>query len=308
MSDTGKSESESFETRSYDEIAAAIKSEESGSSQDATQTPAPGATQVDDTDDVTDVDDTTDESSQSDNTDAEPQTLEEARAIIAKERKERENAQKKLGEQGNELGDIRKEIASLKADKDTKPDTKTEEEIKSFVEVLKEDDAFKGMDDNSKQYLGLMFDRLESRILDRVTKAPEIQTLQQTVSQTQVEKIQAGWVQEAQDLQEAYGKELLEKHGQEISRLMTEAVQSGADPKSLSVKRLFKELAFDDLASGNYKRKTNADAKDELNEAARGKKTRKAPVVTTTRDYSKMSDKDAFSAMLEEDKKKGLVP
>lgn len=291
------------ETRTYAEIAAA---KEAGSTEEGSQSSTPDATE--ETEDVsTDTDETVDTETSQPTTDEEPQTLEEAKALVAKLRKESESAQSLVGKHGQEVGDVRKELAELRAElaaKEKPAEEKTTEEFKSYVELFETDETFKGMNDASKQYLGHAFDLLEKRMMDRVTKAPEIESLRQTVTQTELEKVQNGWVSEATQLQEAYGKELLDKHGPEISRIMTEAVQKGANPKELSVSRIFKELAFDDIAG---KKVDPGTGKGELNKQAKKQPAAKTRQTQTESDYSKLDKKSAWEKMLAEDRKSGLV-
>lgn len=292
------------ETRTYAEIAAA---KESGSTEEGSKSPVPGAT-VETEEVSTDTDETVETETSQQTTDEEPQTLEEAKALLAKLRKESESAQSLVGKHGQEVGDVRKELAELRAElaaKEKPAEESKAEEFNSYVELFEADETFKGMNEASRQYLGHAFDLLEKRLLDRVTKAPEIESLRQTVTQTELEKVQSGWVSEATQLQEAYGKELLDKHGPEISRIMTEAVQKGADPKDLSVSKIFKELAFDDIAG---QRTEPGTGKGELNKQAKKQPAAKTRQSQTETDYSKLDKNTAWEKMLAEDRKRGLVP
>lgn len=294
MTTEQQTESEGFETRTYAEIAKGIETQED-SSETQTKTPEPGATQEEDTDDVETTDETsTDDTSQPED---EPQTLEEARVLLAKARKEAQNAQAALGRQGNELGDIRKEIAELKA---SKPEPKPTREHKSYVDLFNEDEAFKGMNAQSKEYLGKMFDMFEGRILEQIKEAPEISKLRSTVEQQEIGAIQTRWEQEAAGVIDKYGKGLMDKHGPEIAKQVEGMVKRGVHPDDISVTKIFRELAFDDIAAGNFK-KAKPHPKDELNARAGPKKSTKAPATRTKTDYSGMNNKDAFNQMLKED-------
>lgn len=292
---------EAFETRTYDEIARDIEANK-GSSEKQTETPPAGAAEVDEVDsageeETTDDTGSTDDSSQLDT--EEPQTLEEAKALLAKVRKEAANAQSVLGRQGSELGEIRKEIAALRNSKQAE---ETKVEFNSYVELFDKDEAFKGMNGESRKYLGLMFDRLEDRLLKRVGQAPEISKLRSVAEQTEINEVQSKWEGEAKQLLNTYGKELMDKHGPEIARTLEGLVKQGLDPKEISVVKVFRELAFDDIAAGRFKKTdVNATAKDELNKRAGPKKTVRAPAVKASRDYTKLDNKEAFRAMLKED-------
>lgn len=292
---------EAFETRTYDEIARDIEANK-GSSEKRTETPPAGATEVDEVDSAGEevaADDTgsTDDSSQLEA--EEPQTLEEAKALLAKVRKEALNAQSALGRQGSELGDIRKEIAELRS---TKKPEEEKAEFNSYVDLFDKDEAFKGMNGESRKYLGLMFDRLEERLIQRVGQTPEITQLRSAAEQNEINSIQSRWEGEAKQLLDTYGKELMDKHGPEIARTVEGLARKGINPKEISVVKVFRELAFDDIAAGRFKKRDEkADAKDELNRRAGPKKTVRAPAVKASRDYTKLDNKEAFKAMLKED-------
>ena len=279
MTENAQDGSEDFETKTYAEIAALKETGSPAEDQEPSGTEA--------TDDETAAVEPTPTS------DSQPKTLEESQALLEKYRKEAEHAQELVGRQGNELGEIRKEIAEIKSGYKQEPAKESEPE--SYVAVFKREETWKGMDDGSKEYLGHAFDLLEKRLQEKLLKAPEIEHIRQSVTSRELESVQKGWEQEAQELIDTYGQELVNKHGPKIQESMTEAIKSGADPKTISVKRYFRDLAFDDVAVAK-----KPDPKDTLNEAARKKATSRAPATSSKTDYSSMSNKDAFAALLKE--------
>jgi hypothetical protein len=302
------------ETRTYAEIAQALAA---GSTEEQEETPTPGAnadeieTETEEETVSEETTESTESTSQPEN--QEPQTLEEARELLNKFRKERDNAQSKIGSQGNELGDLRKEVAQLRAEMAAKPPEKKpaeEEESKSYSELFKADERFKGMTPESKEYMGRMFDLFEERLLKRVTKAPEIEQIRTTVSSQEMQRTQARWEKEANDLVSVYGKELVEKHGKAVSDGIVAAVNRGMAADEISVTKLFRELAFDDILNHvkQDKGKSDAEVKDELNARAKKRGSRTGAKTVSTLDVSNLSGKEAFQKLLEEDRKRGLVP
>lgn len=296
MSKEKETVSEGLETRTYTEISQDLKT---GSTAED-KTPDAGAgqaedTKVEDTDDVTEPD----QPSKPDE-DTEPQTLEEANALLRKERLERQNAQSKIGTQGNELGDLRKRLAKLEADDAVAKPAETKH--KSYTELFKEDKRFAGMNDQTKEYMGAMFDTFESEVLKKVPSTPEVENLRRATADYETQQIQTRWKGETDELIEAHGKLLIEKYGPDITAEVTKMIEDGVHPSKISVEKVFKQLAFDDpelRAKPHYK--------DGLNERAgkrHSKTSTKTPEVTV--DVSKMSGNAAFRAILEERKKKGL--
>lgn len=291
---------ESTESRSYLEIKTALESGAEGSADDeTTKTPEPtGAEPGNDDESEQDDDQSTEDSLPQFN------TVEEARKYIADKEKEWKEAQTLVGRQGQELGEIRQEIAALKTQgTETKTEESTEEKVESYVERFKNDKTFEGMNEKSREYMGHMFDYLKEDLLKEMRKAPELQQVSSQLNQMQMQEVQKGWTEQGNKLRKTYGKELVEKHTDAVAKIMEQEWSAGRVP---NVETIFNMVASDDIIAHKLKT-TQADTKDQLNKQAGLQQTRKAPPKQTQSDYSGLDKKEAFKKMLEEDKAKGLI-
>lgn len=278
-----------IETRSYLEIKNATQPGDKGSTTQPKKPPVQGATQVPAAKPPV--------TSQPAVKTPEFKTVEEAVEHARKLQKQLDDAQSQIGKQGNEVGELRERLAKVEASTVKQPEEPKIEPPKSYVERFNQIDALKGISEDNKKVLGIMFDALKDDLKQELrTSNPE---LEQRVNELQMNEYKRYWAQEAAQLQSEYPG-VYEKHVPAIEKKMQEQWEAGKVP---SVTEAFKSVAFDDV---RQTAKPEADVKDTLNEEASigGNKSRTDS--PTSVDTKGMSKKDAFKAVLEERKQKGL--
>jgi len=285
---------EGAEERSYTQIKEALESSDDatkGSTTPATQAPAPGATQAPQPAPSQQVVDA-------------PKTLDEAKALLAKQQKQIDDSQSQIGKQSKDVGELRELVANLqgKVEAGVKPPPPEDKANESYVDQFKSMKSLEKVSDDNKQFLGIMFDKLRDDLKGSAGDGSMIQKLQTQVQMLQDQQTKQFWAAEATELATKHGKlykDNVEAITEDMQRQMNEAITP-------SVTETFKRLTFDQALAQTQQPKPKG-AKEQLNaEAALQPNTApqekyEAPVTTKG-----MNSKEKLRAIVADRKAKGL--
>ncbi len=297
MAEEAKGVSEEVvEARSYTQIKESLESSDDakGSTTPATQAPAPGATQAP-------------QPAPSQLAVEEPKTLDEAKALLAKQQKQIDDSQSQIGKQGNEMGSLREMVAKLQGtvDAGVKPAPLDEDANKPYAERFKGMKSLEKVSDDNKEFLGTMFDVLKADILKGSGGGGEqVTRLQEQVQLLQDQQTKQYWAAESTELATKHGK-LFTDNRDAIAEDMERQMKAGQMP---SVTETFKRLTYDQALQQTQQPKPkgpkailNAEASLQPNSTQQER-----PAVPVT--HSGMTSVEKVKAIAADRIKRGLEP
>ncbi|MBK8583437.1 MAG: hypothetical protein IPL86_16975 [Flavobacteriales bacterium] len=237
----------------YLDLAAQNKS----GSEVANQTAAPSSEETQEDATEENLSDTTADTSTSESDDPEePADLDAAKEVLAKVRKQLKDAQSEVGRHGQEKGDLRQEVARMRAELDVMK--APPEEALSLKDMMAKHPVLSKLPEANREALAEMVDMVTDYKLER---SKPVRELKDQVGNIHEMQMREKFNEEIKQAKENVGEDLLQKHNARISQFMQQ------NNFNITVESALAAVAPQEYAEALIRRK-NAKAKDRLAERA----------------------------------------